>query len=369
MLRGVLAMSKLTELLDELSPDGVEYRPLGEVVKIRNGQDWKSQEPGEIPVYGSGGRMKQTVAIASSEGPSVLLPRKGSLEVQYVNEPIWNVDTVFTTRCDARFLNTRFFYFAMKSIDLGRISTSATRPSLTQSALRKLLIPVPPLEVQQEIVRVLDAFTDLEQSLVSELELRKKQYEFYRDELLSFTANGGDLCSDEVEYRPLGEVIVLHPGVRITRKNDSGTLYPVYGGGGESFRTDNFNRTNDYVISRFAMSENCVRYVPEEFWLLDSGISFEATPTVLKDYVGHNLMQMQPQIFQCSGKSAQRNLRVKDFLTLTLPVPPLEAQQEIVAKLDTFDSLIQSIEQEISLRRKQYEFYRDELLNFVPKED
>lgn len=135
--------------------------------------------------------MPQGVASPSSVGPAVLLPRKGSLEVQYVDEPIWNVDTVFTTACDTEVLDTRFFFHVMKTLDLGRISTSATRPSLTQSALRKLSIPVPPLEVQQEIVAKLDAFSDLIQSIEQEINLRRTQYEFYRDELLSFAPKEG----------------------------------------------------------------------------------------------------------------------------------------------------------------------------------
>lgn len=168
------------------SLDRVDCRALGDVVQIRNGRDWKTQKSGDVPVYGSGGRMPQGVASPSSVGPAVLLPRKGSLEVQYVDEPIWNVDTVFTTACDTEVLDTRFFFHVMKTLDLGRISTSATRPSLTQSALRKLSIPVPPLEVQQEIVAKLDAFSDLIQSIEQEISLRRQQYEFYRDELLSF---------------------------------------------------------------------------------------------------------------------------------------------------------------------------------------
>ena len=174
-----------TEAIKSL--DRVDCRALGDVVQIRNGRDWKTQKPGDIPVYGSGGRMPRGVASPSSVGPTVLLPRKGSLEVQYVNEPIWNVDTVFTTACDPEVLNTRFFFHTMKTLDLGRISTSATRPSLTQSALRKLSIPVPPLDVQQEIVAKLDTFDSLIQSIEQEITLRRTQYEFYRDELLSFT--------------------------------------------------------------------------------------------------------------------------------------------------------------------------------------
>lgn len=83
------------------------------------------------------------------------------------------------------------------------------------------------------------------------------------------------LCPDGVGLREIGSVIKLNFGTRITKMNDSGHQYPVYGGGGESFRTDNFNRQDEWVISRFAMSEACVRRVSGKFWMLDSGFTFD----------------------------------------------------------------------------------------------
>lgn len=391
-LRGVLAMSKLAALLDELCPDGVEYRPLGEVVKIRNGQDWKSQEPGEIPVYGSGGRMKQTVAIASSEGPSVLLPRKGSLEVQYVNEPIWNVDTVFTTRCDARFLNTRFFYFAMKSIDLGRISTSATRPSLTQSALRKLLIPVPPLEVQQEIVRVLDAFTDLEQSLVSELELRKKQYVEYRDTAIEDLVNGnapsvnlGDHArtvngltgKNKSDFSDGNAKFITYRNVFSNPEVDLEINDYVKVAGGEK---QNQVELGDVIFTGSSESREEVGFsavvtrTPAEPIYLNSFcfmVRFEDPEFIDPGFAKHMFRSrpIRKQIMKAANGVTRINISKPRFMRVEIPVPPMEMQQEIAVKLDAFSSLIQSIEQEISLRRTQYEFYRDELLSFAPQED
>lgn len=380
MPKRVLPMSKLTELIEELCPEGVGYEPLGEVVQIRNGQDWKSQAPGDIPVYGSGGRMQQSVAVASSEGPSVLLPRKGSLEIQYVEEPIWNVDTVFTTVCDVEVLNTRFFYFVMKTIDLRRISTSATRPSLTQSALRKLSIPVPPLEVQQEIVRVLDAFTDLEQSLVAELELRKKQFEFYRGQLFHF--------DHSVEWSTLGDVSlkVTSGGTPSSKK----TSY--YGGDIPWLRTQEVNFEDIYStgvsITEEGLNNSSAKWIPANcvivamYGATAAKSAINAIPLTTNQACCN--LQIDPSLAEYRfvyywvshmyehlkklGEGSQSNLNAKKVKSFPVPVPPLETQREIIDKLCEFESLIQSTEREIVLRRKQYEFYRDELLCFTVKE-
>ena len=112
-----------------------------------------------------------------------------------------------------------------------------------------------------------------------------------------------DLCPNGVVFKELGLVIRLNFGSRITKLENSGDLYPVYGGGGESFRTDNFNRENEYVVSRFAMSAKCVRLVQGRFWMLDSGFTFETVSSeVNKEYVAYLLLAMQPEIYACSSQ-------------------------------------------------------------------
>lgn len=356
-------MSKLTDLLERLCPDGVACKPLGEMVQIRNGRDWKSQAPGDIPVYGSGGRMQQRVAVASSEGPSVLLPRKGSLEVQYVDEPIWNVDTVFTTVCDAEVLNTRYFYFVMKSIDLGRISTSATRPSVTQSALRKLSIPVPPLEVQQEIVRVLDAFTDLEQNLAAELELRQKQFEEYR--LQAF----GKLDAD---YVGLQSIATIGTGSRNTNEAVDKGAYPFYTRGEEVLFSDeyDFDETSIITAGDGVGVGKTMHFASGKFALHQRAYRINITNSCVEPRFVFHLMKATFLNYMIRNSVHASVTSVRKRMLDDFPVPVLapEVQQDIVSKLDAFESLIQSLEQEIALRRKQYEFYRDELLTFTPKE-
>lgn len=168
----------------------VVFKALGEVVKIKNGKDWKQLEKGSIPVYGSGGIMA-SVDTFSYDKPTVLIPRKGSItNIFYVETPFWNVDTIYYTEINIKELIPKYFYHYMKTIDLEKLDTGSGRPSLTQEILYKIKIPVPSLEEQQRIVTILDKFETLTNSIVDglpkEIELRRKQYEYYREQLLSF---------------------------------------------------------------------------------------------------------------------------------------------------------------------------------------
>lgn len=171
-------------------------------------------------------------------------------------------------------------------------------------------------------------------------------------------------CPRGVEIRDLGDVIHLNFGTRITKLKDNGTRFPVYGGGGESFRTDAFNRENEFVISRFAMSANCVRKVEGKFWMLDSGFTFDpSTPDVLKEYVAYWLFNNQASIYACSSQGAQKNLKTSEFKRFRIPVPPLEVQRAIVEVLDTFSKLEAELEAELEARKQQYEHYHHQLVS------
>ncbi len=183
-------MSKLEKLVQELCPDGVDYKELGEILTIKNGSDYKKFGSGNIPVYGSGGIMTYIDRFVYDK-PSVLIPRKGSLDkLYYVDTPFWNVDTIFYTIINTDIIMPRYVYYCLLKEHLEKYNVAGGVPSLTQKVLNKITIPVPPLPVQSEIVRILDIFTELTEELtkelVKELAERKKQYEYYRDKLLSF---------------------------------------------------------------------------------------------------------------------------------------------------------------------------------------
>ncbi|WP_304674193.1 restriction endonuclease subunit S [Neisseria polysaccharea] len=168
----------------------VVWKTLGEVVNIKNGKDWKNLSSGDIPVYGSGGVMGCVDTFAYDK-PSVLIPRKGSItNIFYVDFPFWNVDTIYYTEIDTSKLKPKFFYYFMRTIDLMALDTGSGRPSLTQTILNKIKIPIPPLPEQEKIVAILDKFDTLTHSISEglpyEIALRRKQYEYYRGQLLSF---------------------------------------------------------------------------------------------------------------------------------------------------------------------------------------
>lgn len=147
----------------------------------------------------------------------------------------------------------------------------------------------------------------------------------------------------------LGELVDLNFGERITKKEHSGDKYPVYGGGGESFRTDKYNREDEYVISRFAMSAECVRYVKGQFWMLDSGGTFSIAEKyksqLTKEYVGRILLSIQDRIYDCARGGAQKNLDTNQIKSLKIPLPPIEVQREIVAELDRYQKIIDGARQ------------------------
>lgn len=161
------------------------------------------------------------------------------------------------------------------------------------------------------------------------------------------------------ELKKIGEISVIDYGTRIVKKSEQGSVYPVYGGGGETFKSDNFNREDTFIISRFGMSPKCVRYISGKFFLNDSGLTLNTFDSnILKqDYLNQFLFLNQEMVYLCGQGVAQKNLEIETFNSLKIPLPPIEIQQKIVSEievlelkdkkakedLDNFNSSIQTI--------------------------
>jgi len=159
---------------------------LKDVAIIKNGKDYKNLSEGNIPVYGTGGIMTYVDCFFSNK-PSVLLPRKGSVEnIYYVEEAFWTVDTLYWTDIDDNKIMPKFLFLSLKRYNLKDYAYGGARPSLSQPILYGLEIPLPPLDEQQRIVSILDTFEASIQNLEAQLKEREKQYEYYRNKLLTF---------------------------------------------------------------------------------------------------------------------------------------------------------------------------------------
>ena len=163
---------------------------LGEILKIKNGSDYKKFNIGNIPVYGSGGIINY-IDTYIYDKESVLIPRKGSIgNLFYVDKPFWTVDTIFYTVIDKDIVIPKYVYYYLGKVNLEKLNTAGGVPSLTQTVLNKILIPLPPLEEQRRIVDILDRFdklcNDISEGLPAEIEARQKQYEYFREKLLTF---------------------------------------------------------------------------------------------------------------------------------------------------------------------------------------
>lgn len=177
-------------LLDFSQNKNIQWKKLGEVCTIKNGRDYKHLGEGKVPVYGSGGIMKYVDEYVYDK-PTVLIPRKGSLSnLFYVDTPFWNVDTIFYTEIDSNQICPKFLFHFLTTQKLEKLNMAGGVPSLTQTTLNKLPIPLPPLSEQARIVEILDKFDTLTNSISEglplEIQLRKQQYEYYREQLLDF---------------------------------------------------------------------------------------------------------------------------------------------------------------------------------------
>ncbi|HFW4799392.1 TPA: restriction endonuclease subunit S [Salmonella enterica subsp. diarizonae serovar 60-67:z35:-] len=386
-------MSGLNYLEKLLDGAGVEWKRLGDVARIKNGKDHKSLGEGSFPVYGSGGIMRFVDTYAYNK-PSVLIPRKGSLgNLFFVDVPFWTVDTIFYTEIDEVQISPKYFYYFLTTVGLGEMNQAGGVPSQTQSVLNKLKIPIPcpenpakSLAIQSEIVRILDAFSALTNELTNELKLRRKQYNYYRDKLLSFD-------TERVPYLPMGQKDIgefirggtfqkkdfMDTGVGCIHYGQIYTYYGIYTKktkthiSAELAKKCKKAKKGDLIIA--TTSENDEDVCKSVAWLGNEDIAVSSDACIYKHnlnpkYVSYFFQteQFQNQKRQYITGAKVRRVNADNLSKILIPVPSMEVQERIASILDKFDALTNSITdglpREIELRKKQYEYYRDLLFSF-----
>lgn len=387
---------KLLSFEDEVYQ--VEWKVLKDVATLKNGKDWKALSSGEIPVYGSGGEMGEFVSDYSYDKPTVLIPRKGSISnLFYLEKAFWNVDTIYYTEIDDKQIIPKYFYYFLTTVKLEEMATNPTRPSLTQAILDKIRIPVPSLEIQSRIIQVLDNFdtvcNDLNIGLPKEIELRQKQYEYFRDKLLTFVAEG-EYTESRVEEWDNSALIKLLQWVFGPIRVELGSVFEVIAGGDIPKNGISAIETEEY---RYPILSNGINEKSLYGWTNQARIKNPSLTVSARGTIGWTsyrekpffpivrLLVLTPKInlnlkyAYYFMKSIENNYEIPQsgIPQLTKPMiqskiitlPPLEEQSSIVSILDNFntltDSLSEGLPKEIELRQKQYEYWREQLLNFT----
>ncbi|MGL2340268.1 restriction endonuclease subunit S [Helicobacter pylori] len=413
-------MHKIERLLQTLAPKGVEFKTLEEVFEIRNGYTPSKNNPefwknGTIPwfrmedIRENGRILKDSIQHITPKAlkGKKLFPKNSimiSTTATIGEHALLIVDSLANQRftflskkanCGIALDMKFFFYqcFLLGEWCKNNINVSGFA-SVDMTAFKKYKFPIPPLEIQQEIVKILDAFTELNTELNTELKARKKQYEYYQNMLLDFddiNQNRKDakmsaktypkrlktllhtLAPKGVEFRKLGEVCEIIRGKRVTKKEilDKGK-YPVVSGGiGFMGYLNEYNREENTITIAQYGTAGFVNWQNQKFWANDVCFSLIPKETLINRYLYYVLTNMQNYLYSISNRSAiPYSISSNNIMQITIPIPPLEIQQEIVKILDQFSilttDLLAGIPAEIEARKKQYEYYREKLLTFKP---
>jgi type I restriction enzyme, S subunit len=245
-------------------------------------------------------------------------------------------------------------------------SKGGKMPRGDKASILKYRIPIPPIEVQREVVRVLDLFQSLEAELDAELNARRLQYAHYRDSLVSFPKEG-------IRWAPLGKLGNVHVGQAPPEGvvSEEGPFAFVNAGTTESGRALQANTPGGAVTipSRGQGGVGVVGYQAEDFWcgpLCYRIVSADAELSTR--FLYYYLKSVQPSIRGLQQTGGTPALNRKELILVKIPMPPLQEQERIVGTLDKFDALVNDLSiglpAELTARRKQYEYYRDRLLTF-----
>ena len=386
-------MSNLEELIERLCPDGVEYKKIGELVDYEQPGNYivsstKYSDEYNIPVLTAGqtfilGYINETDGVykSSKDNPVIIFD-------DFTAAFKW-VDFEFKVKSSAIKILTvnntlttiRYIYHVMGFLKI----SSDEHKRLWIGTYSNIKVPVPPLEVQREIVRILDNFaiatTEIQQKLQEELAARQKQYEYYRDLLLTFKSNESTILNERtnelelsgaIRWMKLGDIADIGTGNGNTNEGLDTGKYPFF------VRSQDIKYKNEYDFDETAIITSgdgvgvgkIFHFVSGKYALHQRAyrvhiISDNVLPKYFFYYFKNSFLTY---ISKASFHSSVTSIRRPMMINFPVPVPPLEVQQRIVGILDRFDVLCNDISSglpaEIEARQKQYEYYRDKLLTF-----
>ena len=406
-------MSKLEDMINRLCPDGVEFRTMEEIFEIRNGYTPSKNnsdfwEGGTIPWFRmedirQNGRILsdsiQHITPAAIKGKglfpanSIIIATTATIGEHALLIADSLANQRFTNLSVRKSLNKcllpKFVFYYMFVIDEWCKSNvnAGNFASVDMKRFKKIEIPLPPLEVQEEIVRILDHFTQLEAELEAELDCRKRQYEYYRDQLLSFD-------KDNAVWLPITEVFEMRNGYTPSKNNaeywEGGTIpwfrmEDIRQNGRilsdsiqhitmEGVKKGKLFKANSFIIATTATIGEHALIIADSLAnqrFTNLMVRKSLSDKVVIKFLFHYMFIIDEWCKRNTNLSGFASVDMNKFKKLEIPIPPLSEQERIVAILDRFEALTTSLQKglpaEIAARRQQYEYYRDRLLSFKKK--
>lgn len=393
-------MTKLEKLIKELCPNGVEYRIIGDVCNIRKGSQLnkdKLKDSGKYPVINGGINPSGYWDEYNFKSNLITISQGGASAgyVSFMTTPFWAGAHCYVVEQCEKCLNYIYLYHFIKMHQRTFMQSQygAGIPSLSLKTINSTKIPVPPIEVQDEIVKILDNFTELTAELTVELTARQKQYEYYASNMFP------SIKDTTYEWIELGDIATVTKlaGFEFTK-------YVTYSDDGEIIALRGLNVKNGHLVlddvkyidnsnlcmlnrSKLTVGDMLFTYVGTvgQVALIDKNDKYYLAPNValirisderfLPKFMMYYFLTQKfrfEQIDKLLQNSSMQNLPMGKIRKFKLPALCLNDQQSIVDTLDRFDKLCNDISEglpaEIEARQKQYEYYRDKLLKFKKKE-
>lgn len=386
-------MSKLDKLIKKLCPNGVEFYQLGDIIEFRNGKGHEKN------IVDNGKYIVVNSKFISTNGETKKYSNK-QISALYINDILMVMSDLpngralakcfLVTENDKYTLNQRIcalkvkeiqkmnpkflYYYLTRNKQLLRYDNGVDQTNLKKENILKIDVAVPPLEIQNEIVHILDNFIELKEKLLTELKSRQKQYDYYFDKILNQNKYS------KMKLGDIGQVKMCKRILKSQTNNIRGVPF---------YKIGTFGKKSDAYIDDETFNEYKTKYsYPKKGDILIScsgtigrTVIFDGEPAYFQDsnivWLEHdNTKILNEYLFYCyktnpwkisTGGTIAR-LYNENILKAEISVPPIETQKEIVKKLNKWYNLINDISlglpAEIKARQKQYEYYRDKLLTF-----
>jgi type I restriction-modification system DNA methylase subunit len=303
--------------------EGFEMMKLGGLIVADSGDLLPKDKivNGDYPIIG-GGKIIGHYNKPNRNPDEIVISRVGNACLSFMNSKYYLTDNALAivSKDQNKMIIKYLYYYLTQNIEKLREQYSGTaQPVISKTRLYEIIIPLPSLERQQQIVESIDGFAQLAHHEEQALKMLEKQVMFFVKEM----GRGQPRVK-------LGDIIELETGTYITKKTSEEGLYPVYGGGGVSSYISQFNRENKFVIAKDGVSEICARFVHDKFFLNHHGWTFRIKKECAEyKYIGNWLLDNQPSIYALAVGTAQKGINQNAFMSLEIPLPPLAEQQTL----------------------------------------